>query len=72
MHRIYYLNPNEIPSNATAPGLDGARQKLKLAIFKAVEWSFSLFSPTHITKVLETISPHRRSGFSSTFFLFMG
>ena len=29
---IYYLNTGEIPSNATAPGLDEARQKLKLAM----------------------------------------
>ena len=28
---IYYLNTGDIPSNATAPGLDEARKKLKLA-----------------------------------------
>ena len=28
---IYYLNTGEIPSNATAPGLEEAREKLKLA-----------------------------------------
>ena len=30
--RIYYLNTGDIPSNATAPGLDEARKKLKLAM----------------------------------------
>ena len=29
---IYYLNTGDIPSNATAPGLDEARKKLKLAM----------------------------------------
>ena len=29
---IYYLNTGDIPSNATAPGLDEARRKLKLAM----------------------------------------
>ena len=29
---IYYLNTGDLPSNATAPGLDEARKKLKLAM----------------------------------------
>ena len=36
---IYYLNTGEIPSNATAPGLDEARQKLKLAMMTRDELS---------------------------------
>ena len=33
---IYFLNSGEIPSNATAPGLDEARQKLKLAMLTRI------------------------------------
>ena len=36
---IYYLNTGEIPSNATAPGLDEARQKLKLTMMTRDELS---------------------------------
>ena len=36
---VYYLNTGEIPSNATAPGLDEARQKLKLAMMTRDELS---------------------------------
>ena len=59
---IYYLNTGEIPSTATAPGLEEARERLKLDSMTKDELAAYYRHLDHIVILRDNINTEREEG----------